>query len=69
MTEARIISRSFWAVVVVGFLVLARELERKVVTSKRARSDAAAAVTDFSRALTELRDAAQALIGGSGGTD
>jgi len=40
----------------------ARDLERKARTSKAARAATAQAVRDFSKALTELRDAAAALI-------
>lgn len=41
---------------------LAKKLEQKVRISKVARADAAVSVTEFARALDDLRGAAQALI-------
>ena len=45
-----------------AIIPLARELEKKVRIQKTARSDAAASVNAFTRALLELRDAAKSLI-------
>jgi hypothetical protein len=45
-----------------AMIPVARELERKATASKAARAATAAAVRDFTAALTDLRDAAQALI-------
>lgn len=41
---------------------LARALERKLRATKTARATSAAAVTEFSQALVELRDAAKSLL-------